>query len=280
MRWRQYFINHCWWGKLLGGIFGYMLGKSVGALFGVLIGNFFDRGIILHILRPHRAYHSEKRKQVQELFFRITFAAIGYVAKSDGRVSEQEIAAAQQIMDEMRLSRKQKEQARNYFIDGKKGSYDLQEGLNNLLNFSRGKPELLNLFMDTQYRAAMKGGFSESKQHALNFICIQLGFAPLQQQHAYSSRYSADFEHTTNTQNRHQQFQYGDMELDQAYAILEIPSHSNKQEVKRAYRRLISRNHPDKMIAKGLPESMIKLANNKTQSITKAYEQIVKNRGW
>ncbi len=50
--------------------------------------------------------------------------------------------------------------------------------------------------------------------------------------------------------------------------------------MKRAYRRLISRNHPDKLIAQGLPEEMIKIANDKTQKITKAYEQICTSKGW
>ena len=68
--------------------------------------------------------------------------------------------------------------------------------------------------------------------------------------------------------------------LDHAYAILEVSPTSSKQDVKRAYRRLMSKNHPDKLIAKGLPESMIKIANEKTQAISKAYEQICESKGW
>ena len=68
--------------------------------------------------------------------------------------------------------------------------------------------------------------------------------------------------------------------LSQAYVLLDISPTSTKQEVKRAYRRLISRNHPDKLIAQGLPEAMIKVANNKTQQITKAYQQICTSKGW
>ena len=68
--------------------------------------------------------------------------------------------------------------------------------------------------------------------------------------------------------------------LDHAYALIEVNPKSSKQEVKKAYRRLISRNHPDKLIAQGLPEEMIKIANEKTQKIMKAYELICKTKGW
>jgi DnaJ like chaperone protein len=68
--------------------------------------------------------------------------------------------------------------------------------------------------------------------------------------------------------------------LEQAYALLEIPTTANKTEVKKAYRRSISRNHPDKLIAKGVPEAMIRLANEKTHKLTQAYEMICKNKGW
>ena len=279
MDWRKYFLSHSWWGKLLGGICGYMLARSVGALFGILIGNLFDRGIILHILRPHHAYYSEQNKQIQLLFFSTTFAVMGYIAKSDGRVSEQEITVAQQLMQTLRLSRKQKKQAQFYFTEGKQHTYNFQQSLSDLLSGCRGNPELLNLFMDIQYRAAMKGGFSAAKQHALNMICTQLGFAQLYKQQAYY----ADATYTASDYTNYKtQSHVNDptRSLDKAYALLEISASSNKQEIKRAYRRLISRNHPDKMIAKGLPESMIKLANNKTQAITKAYEQIAQSRGW
>jgi DnaJ like chaperone protein len=61
---------------------------------------------------------------------------------------------------------------------------------------------------------------------------------------------------------------------------MEISPDSSKQEVKQAYRRLLSRHHPDKLIAKGVSEEKIKWANDKTQKIVKAYELICKTKGW
>jgi DnaJ like chaperone protein len=48
---------------------------------------------------------------------------------------------------------------------------------------------------------------------------------------------------------------------------------------KKAYRRLMSENHPDKLIAKGVPDEMIKIATERSQEISNAYEVIRNARG-
>ncbi|HDH07933.1 MAG TPA: co-chaperone DjlA, partial [Gammaproteobacteria bacterium] len=68
------------------------------------------------------------------------------------------------------------------------------------------------------------------------------------------------------------------MSLDDAYAILEINRSSNDREIKKAYSRMMSRHHPDKLVARGLPEEMMKIATEKTQEIQAAYEVIKKSR--
>jgi len=65
--------------------------------------------------------------------------------------------------------------------------------------------------------------------------------------------------------------------LTQAYKILGISKGSSEAEVKKAYRRLMSQHHPDKLVAKGLPDEMIKLATEKTQEIRKAYDLVKKS---
>jgi DnaJ like chaperone protein len=61
--------------------------------------------------------------------------------------------------------------------------------------------------------------------------------------------------------------------------ILGADKNLTDKELKRAYRRLLAQHHPDKLVAKGLPDEMIKLANDKTQEIISAYELIKKHRG-
>ena len=292
MNFREFFITNGWWGKILGAFFGYLIAGSVGALFGILIGNFFDKGLSTHFANPHWYYHSEKRKELQKLFFEATFLVMGHIAKADGRVSEQEINMAKSIMKEMGLSKQQQTVAKSLFNEGKQPKFNLDSLVYKLNNAIQGNRELLQLFADIQYRAAQADGLTTKKIQALDAIFSRLGFAPLHQQY----RFHEDFEYYSprHEQYRQQQQQNSDQQssyqgqahrspknnIDHAYALLEVSPAMSKQEVKRAYRRLISQNHPDKLISKGLPPEMLKLANDKTQKIVKAYELICKSKGW
>ena len=62
--------------------------------------------------------------------------------------------------------------------------------------------------------------------------------------------------------------------LQDAYTILNITPRSTDQELKTAYRRLMSEHHPDKLVARGLPEEMTRVATEKTQEIKVAYDRI------
>lgn len=285
---REFFTNNRWWGKIIGTFLGYLMAGPAGALFGLLIGNFFDRSMLDHYSRPFWHYHVEKRQQIQRVFFEATFSIIGHIAKADGRVSQQEINMATKLMQDMGLNHEQKKAAQNFFNEGKAANFNLETMLGNLKENCRDNPELLKLFMDIQYRAAQIDGFSEKKIHRLDLIFRRMGFAPLHEQY----RFYEDFGHYNSSQRQssnqssssynrsHYQQSTNSGSLSHAYAILELNPNATKQETKQAYRRLISRNHPDKLIAQGLPEELIKIANEKTQAITKAYEQICTAKGW
>lgn len=123
MTFRDFFIITTWWGKIIGACFGYLIAGPTGTLFGLLIGNFFDRGLSQYYSNPHWYYYSEKRKNVQKTFFEATFSIMGHLAKADGRVTEAELDIARQFMDEMRLSREQKNLAKHLFNEGKQPGY-------------------------------------------------------------------------------------------------------------------------------------------------------------
>lgn len=64
------------------------------------------------------------------------------------------------------------------------------------------------------------------------------------------------------------------------YQILGVSSSDSKVVIRRAYKKLMSQNHPDKLIAKGLPPEMIEIAKTKTQNIQAAWEEIKQTRGF
>lgn len=286
MNLRQFFTTNRWWGKIIGAFLGYLIGGAMGALFGLLIGNFFDRGLALHFARPHWHYYAERRKFVQDTFFHATFSVMGHIAKADGRVTEQQIEMAKILMRDMRLNAAQTKKAQDYFREGKQSQFDLWEMLSALRDATRDNPELLKLFFDIQLQAVIIAGFTIKKQHLLNSILHYMGFAPLHQQ----QRFYEDFARRRSHQRTKQEDPFSSStfhgqqtthtETDYAYAILGVSHNATQQEVKRAYRQLMSSNHPDKLIAKGLPESMIKIATEKTQQIRKAYERICQLKGW
>jgi DnaJ like chaperone protein len=90
-------------------------------------------------------------------------------------------------------------------------------------------------------------------------------------------------EQRIRAERHHQQQRRGTspagMTLKDAYAILSVDANTADRDVKKAYRRLMSQHHPDKLVAKGLPEEMMKVASQKTHEIKQAYEKIKQHRG-
>lgn len=274
--------GHCWWGKILGAFFGYLMAHATGALIGILIGNFFDRALCEHFARPLWQQDAEKNPELQGIFLEATFCLLGYLAKADGRVSEEEILQAKRCMERLHLNKKQKDQAQVHFNEGKQAHFNADKILMQLKALSQNKPFLLHTFLDMQYTMAKVDGMNEKKIRALNLLLVKLGLAPLHKQQQFHEDFH--FRSANNRQQNHyryQNYQSNSTESpDQAHALLGTHATSTQEEVKTAYRRLLSRNHPDKLIAKGASDAEVKTANVKTQAIRKAYEQICESKGW
>lgn len=278
---RRIFVLKSWWGKIIGAVFGFLIGGPAGALLGILIGNFFDRGLAEHLSRPYSQYHSEKNPLVKEKFIYTVFSVMGHLAKADGRVSERELDFAKQLIKNLSLSHSQKIKAQQAFNEGKQPDFNLLKALLMFKAVVQDNKALLHLLITLEYQAAQIDEFSEKKFLAISQILHIFGFAPLYQQYQqsqqsqhsrYQSRYQSEY---ALGKNKNSSFS-----LREAYALLNIDPNANQHEVKRAYRRLMSRHHPDKLIAQGLPEDQIRKANELTQQIRKAYDQISASRGW
>lgn len=277
---RDFFTAHHWWGKFIGASLGFLILGPVGALFGILIGNLFDRGLTEHFSKPHWFYHAENRPAVKQAFCEATFAVMGHVLKTDGRITEAQIQMVVQLMNDMKLRNSQRRQAEHCFREGKKSNFNLWKTLHSLQELATVNPNLLKLFIDLQFQAAQVGGLSSNKLSELNAILSYLGFAPLHQQYRFREDFRRSHHRTNNNQSSYMGNRDSSNGASYAFDLLGIPQTATKQEVTKAYRRLMSQHHPDKLIAKGLPESSIKSANEKTQQIRKAYEKICAQKGW
>jgi DnaJ like chaperone protein len=63
------------------------------------------------------------------------------------------------------------------------------------------------------------------------------------------------------------------------YAVLGVARSLSDDEIKKSYRQLIRENHPDTLVAKGMPQEFVDIANTRMAAINAAYDQVQKERG-
>ncbi len=263
-----------WWGKLLGGTFGYLLGGPLGALLGAALGHNFDRGLG-RTLREQ--FEPGAQDRVQTAFFTTWFTILGHLAKADGRVTESEIELARSVMQRMNLSEDMRRTAINLFNQGKQPEFSPDTVLQQFRAECHRRRNLMQMFVEILMHAAYADGNVHPAEHAvLEQVRVALGFS------------RQEFNHIEALVRNAQHFGGGGFNegvsvspqdaLREAYEILGVDESSSDAEVKKAYRRMMNQHHPDKLVAKGLPEEMIKLATAKTQEIKEAHELIKKAR--
>ncbi len=252
-----------WWGTVLGGTLGFMFGGPLGAMLGAVLGGNFDRG-----LGQSGEFESGAQERVQAAFFSATFSVMGHIAKADGNVTPDEIASARNIMSQMQLNSDQLTAAKKLFEEGKKPGFPLDAIIAQFRQECHRRRNLIQMFLEIQIAMAMADGTLHPEEKKLiHHIGQLLGFAPAQIDHLF--RFAAGAAHSQL---------HKAPSLDDAYAILGVKSTDSDAEIKKAYRRLMSQHHPDKLVAKGLPEEMVKVATEKTQEIHKAYDLIKSKR--
>lgn len=270
-----------WVGKLVGGLLGYLFTRGpIGALVGAFLGHQFDK----KTEEMHERLDPAAQQKIQAVFFTSTFSIMGHIAKADGRVSEHEIAHAESVMARMGLDQAARKIAIDHFKQGKAANFDFERVMGQFKQVVGRQRNLLQMFLEIQISMAMADGkVDKVEQDILRQIGQKFGFAGFiidqlikmvqaqQGFHQYSRQ---------GGQSRSGQGSYNAPSIEQAYQVLGVGASDDKSAVKKAYKRLMSQHHPDKLVSKGLPESMIKIATEKTQEIKSAYELIEKHRNW
>lgn len=266
-----------WLGPVIGVLAGFILAGggilgAVGAVLGGWLGYQFD--VIIQLSNSVYQFTTRQRggdNAIQQAFFRATFMCLGRVAKCDGSVCEAEIRWTTSVMDQMRLSAEKKREAIDLFDLGKSGQQDLVAELDALQKACGRRMTLLHIFMEFLVQGALADGPLDQKEWAmLSHIAQSIHFrVSTLEQMVCSGQAYREF----RTQDKTRPLSPHE-ELLQAYRILGVDPTVSAAEVKRAYRRQMSQHHPDKLIARGLPEEMLEMAKEKTQAIQAAYERI------
>ena len=256
-----------WWGLLLGGTFGFLVGGPIGAVLGAALGRSFGRAV-----RGFDGGQPEGsgRERAQLAFFTATFGVMGQVAKADGHVSPDEIRLANRIMDELGLDPDQRRAARAIFNEGKSSRFPLDDVLDQLRTECGRSTNLLRMFLEIQVQAAWAdGGVHPEERRLLRHVAARLGFP--------AATYD-EIERMVGAGTGAMARATGGPSIEEAYATLGVPADAPDAEVKRAYRRLMSRHHPDKLASRGLPEEMMKAATERTQQIKAAWDRVQHER--
>ncbi|HNR92308.1 MAG TPA: co-chaperone DjlA [Dokdonella sp.] len=262
-----------WIGKIAGAFIGYLLFRNVfGALLGGMLGHFLDTGL----LRPRAALGAS--------FIEPLFAFAGALSKSDGRVSEQEIRAAENLMARLRLDDEQRRIAIDRFTVGKQADYDVQRAVAELRQWTRGRRDLafllLDMLLDLVYA---EGPLAVAKEAMVRKLCWSLGvsdaeLAAVAAMKGYGSPHGAWQQHDPRGSGAGGQRGAPSRVQVDPYTVLGIKRGAEPRDIKRAYRKLMSQHHPDKL--GDVPDELKRRAEAQAREINAAYERIKSEQGF
>jgi DnaJ like chaperone protein len=254
-------------GKIIGAILGFLLLRN---LYGVVIGT-----VLGHLLFDTRlrsgAVPREQLVHIQQVFFNSLFTLLGHVAKADGHISEFEIKLTEAFMVKMGLNTEHRQEAIRLFKVGAASEFDLAGQLKIFMTAAQRSPNLRQMLLVYLINLAMSDGHLDANEvNVLRDVAQHIGF----------SRIAFDqLLHMIGAQNSFAKDAKPHVnDLNLAYEALGVTKEHSDSDIKKAYRKLMSQYHPDKLIGQGLPDDMVKAATERSQEVQAAYEMIKKSR--
>jgi DnaJ like chaperone protein len=257
-------------GKLIGALLGLLLLRNpLGIFIGIVLGHFWDSSV---------ARMQPAIRGAPNAFIAPLFGLAGAIAKSDGRVSEPEIAAAENLMARMRLTPEQRAAAIAQFNAGKQPGFATQLAIAELKDWCHGRRDLawllLDLLLDIVYA---EGSLAADKFAIVRQLCAALGIrehelAMLAAMKGYAAATGGNYRY----QQSREAPRAPPADKD-PYAVLGLDRNADERAIKRAYRTLMSRYHPDKL--GDVPEELKRRAGERAREINAAYERLRVERG-
>ena len=260
-----------YWGKVIGTLAGLATLKPWFALLGLLVGHQFDRGFA----ERYRSFEKQGADigRLPDDFVQALFQSMGHLAKSDGRVSEEEIRAARSVMHRVGLGPARVRHAINWFEEGKQPGFPLRDTIRRLRRVAARRIEQRVLFVRLLLEVVLaKDRLAHQERSMLWTICSELDIGRVE---------LAQLEAMIRAQRGFRRSAAGNADaqrVHEAYRTLGIDESATNDEVKKAYRRQMNRNHPDKIAPSNPGDADIAAAELRTREIRRAYEMLKARR--
>jgi DnaJ like chaperone protein len=244
-------------GAIIGAIIGGFAGAVIGGGLGFIVGSALQRSIIGGL------------RVAQSQLIDSTFSIMGAICKADSVVTRDEINVVEQMFGMLNLQGAMRQEAKDAFNLGKQPDFDLDAAVDRFAQVSRGRGPLLQLFLQMQVMAVAADGVLHPAEHEMLVrIARRLGLGE-----ADVSQLEALLRAATGGPSAPGAPPSKDRLAD-AYAALGVTPDTPAADIKRAYRKLISQNNPDKLAARGLPETMRAVAEERSRELNSAYDLI------
>jgi DnaJ like chaperone protein len=238
------------WGKVLGGAAGFAIGGPLGAILGTAAGHAVDK------MRDSTREGGEDAT-TRRLAFTIGVIVLGAkMAKADGVVRRVEIGAFKEVFhippDEM-------QNVGRLFNQARRDAAGFEPYARQIGRLFHDNPAVLEELLDGLFHIARADG--EVAAAELDFL------------HQVAAIFGFD-------EDDWARIRAGNMAPDNAdpFVILGVERKASDAEIKSAHRKLVVENHPDKLVAQGMPQEFIDLANEKLATINAAYDRIREQR--
>ncbi|MFB4392401.1 MULTISPECIES: TerB family tellurite resistance protein [unclassified Pseudomonas] len=252
-----------WWpSTLLGAGAGFMVASIPGALLGALLGQAMDRRLRLQGWDDVRERLGGRPALRDE---ELLFVLLGRLAKSDGRVLEGHIYQARQEMSRLDMTEPARLRAIAAFNRGKAG----KDRLGRYLQRMRGQPHAAEGALRACWRMVWADGKAGRQERELLLDWGQRLGLSLAQVQALSQEYEPS----------RAALEGSVMTYATALRVLGVEADTEAGHVKQAYRRLVSRHHPDKLAGTGASDAMVRQATERTRELHQAYALVRKRRG-
>jgi DnaJ like chaperone protein len=246
------------WGKVIGSVTGFALGGPLGAFIGGVAGHAVDK------IREEQALTQLEDGQeglaagAKQVAFTVAVIVLGAkMAKVDGAVSRAEVEAFKEVFH---VPPNELRNVGRIFDMAKQDARGFEPYARQVAWMFRDEPAVLEELLAGLFHIAKADG--EVRPSEL----------------AYLREVAAIFGLGTQSFERVHAMFAGAAEAD-PFEILGVSKSASNDEIKSAYRRLIRENHPDTLVAKGMPQEFIDLANQRMAAINVAYDTIEKKRG-